>query len=228
MTLFIHIGQHRTGTTYLQDFCTANEYSLRLQGLNYCKTGRSGNNHSSFALNLAGSKRVQVINAFFCDEQKCSGLYSHYEGPELEKLVTDLIVEMEHSDCQQHLISSESFLEWTQPEKLKDMLLQYSINVEIIAFVRHPKFWIESVYSQVVNDSDLSFSGDFDELPQLFMLDFESQFLPWVDIFGSDWKPFEKVCPVWDADVRPLLKWFFYMLTLISLYFIYLRAMRSD
>lgn len=49
-----------------------------------------------------------------------------------------------------------------------------------------------------------------------------------VEYMGQPFAPFAKFCPVWDSDARPLLKWFFYMLTLISLYFIYLRAMRSN
>jgi len=49
-----------------------------------------------------------------------------------------------------------------------------------------------------------------------------------VDYMGHSFAPFVSFCPVWDSDGRPLMKWFFYMLTLISLYFIYLRAMRSN
>lgn len=182
--LFLHIGYHRTGTTYLQSFLFHNRIALAKNGILYPSAGLLGEGHAALALCLP-SMRDQKIGAM----RRTAGIeipteatLNHSANEHFENLREELL----QTDCESAVISSECFLEWLDKDALYRQVKKLPVQLEIVVFIRRQDRWIESVYNQVIKDPELVFGGEFNQLPQLDMLDFESELNRWANCFGDD------------------------------------------
>ena len=126
MTLFLHIGLHKTGTSSLQNFLNRNADLLREQGCLWPQAGRVGGAHHNIGYQLMGKKRFS---------EDAGGL------PELAA---------ELSGAEMAIVSSEEleFLELAHVRTLREGLGVHPVRV--IVYLRHHDQLIASTYAQQV------------------------------------------------------------------------------
>lgn len=146
-TLFIHIGNLKTGTSSIQYILDKNSDLLRQHGIHYFSNFRAKNNptnHSLLALELL-TKFSGYTKPFWYDES-----YN------LDVLIDDLIVEINSSECQQFILSSEEFSRASADHasvlnsfrsSLKNRCGE--INIVCFFYVRAPFDFYKSWYTQI-------------------------------------------------------------------------------
>ena len=166
--LYLHIGSHKTATTFLQSTFSSSPEALNELDLLYPVAGRIYSAH----FNLCGALK----------------------DPDLkDKALEDLPVwaqVMEEIDASPHpaaLISAENFGWGLGPSRLG--LLQQRYDVQIIFYLRSPDSHLESFYNQVVKDfgtrEDRTLERYVTEEP-LGILDTTKLLAPWAEMFGRD------------------------------------------
>ena len=183
-TIYFHIGYHRTGTTFIQSLLRSNRCTLEAMGCLYPLTALSGDSHSNLALALPSKRNRLVRQTRFKSGQKIRK--EKYLGEAPARLYQRLAAEFSNSTAKRAIVSSECFLEFLDVKSLHQYLKRYSLHPNFIVFVRRQDRWIESVFSQVVNDPNLAFGGKFEELPQLKMLNFSAEIKHWIDCFSAE------------------------------------------
>lgn len=130
-TLIVHIGTHKTGTTFFQNSLARNRDLLLKQGILYPKSGEIHNAHFKLSWQLNDpANRAKPI-----DEVGDWPL---------------LIKELQESPAHTALISSEEFSLTGQPQRF-DLLKKY-FDVRIFCMIRSPDAFLQSFYSQWVKD----------------------------------------------------------------------------
>jgi hypothetical protein len=134
--IWIHIGLHKTGTSYLQSFFCANEDALAKRGICYPKTGRVDDGHYALSANIGS-------------EDSLNGLFqSMAEETELYGSV---------------LISSEDlsglFLDVRKLALFVKIAGRY-FSPRMVIYLRRQDELKESIYAQIVRDW---FQGDMDD-----------------------------------------------------------------
>jgi hypothetical protein len=165
--LFIHIGFHKTGTSTIQYFCTANLDRLTRLGIHYPRSGRIKGGHGH--TNLAGQLRRSAL------------FRPRFGG------AREIADEFSASNAKHLLLSAEAFhiLPPETIQELKEALPP--MPAKIIAYVRDLASMTVSSYAQ--NAKTGHYTGDFDNY-------FSSRFRPevpyrgfrelenWADVFG--------------------------------------------
>ncbi|PIB26591.1 hypothetical protein BFP76_11900 [Amylibacter kogurei] len=172
-TLYLHIGMHKTGTTYLQNILRENqEYLLENEGL--------------FFPDYAGVQNGQLTTRSGANSGH--GAFTHRR--EQKSIHQRLIEDCERLKPKSVLISSENFTIWRRRVTAKQYLarFQYFEKIVVILVLRRQDRWIESYYKQLLDgfiDFEIrsieQFCNDLDE--QLF--DYKARFQPWREIVGS-------------------------------------------
>lgn len=70
MKVYIHIGSHKTGSTYIQKMCAELETDLSVQGVLYLKTGRKYFGHHQLVDMIRGKVPIDNVRALIDDELK--------------------------------------------------------------------------------------------------------------------------------------------------------------
>lgn len=168
----LHIGLHKTASSYIQGVLASCRDDLRGEGVLYPTTGivdkgststREGAGSGHGLLSRRGRHRV---------------------------LLARLLAELEES-APTVLISSEEFSrvgDTPSPEKLLDRFKVFR-SVKVVVVLRRQDDWIESFYKQVVDQYGNFETRSFGEFlgergPRLF--DFHERFTPWRDLVGPD------------------------------------------
>lgn len=68
LKVYIHIGSHKTGSTYIQKMCAEHESELSAQGVLYLKTGRKYFGHHQLVETVRGNVLVEDARALIADE----------------------------------------------------------------------------------------------------------------------------------------------------------------
>jgi hypothetical protein len=185
--LYLHIGQHKTGTSTIQSFFWHNRDQLKVQGLMYPEVGLSGPTHGNLALSLPSQRDAMVAEMFSHAATDRSGSYSAYAGESADQLYAELGEQIEATECSRVLLSSECFMEWLDPTLIKQMLDRYcQCEIKVILILRRQDQWIQSVFNQVVKDPGLRYAGALEALPQIAMLDYRKTVGLWAEAFGQD------------------------------------------
>lgn len=186
VTLYLHIGQHKTGTSTIQSFFWKNRNRIERDGILYPEIGMSGSTHANFALSLPGKRDDMLATMFSGAAHDRSGVYKPYKGEDADTLFAELGEQIERTNCHAVLLSSECFMEWIEPAMLKILLDQYcQCDVKIVLFLRRQDQWIQAVFNQVVKDPGLRYGGRLEELPQIGMLDYRRTVQQWAEAFGK-------------------------------------------
>lgn len=164
--LFLHIGSHKTATTYLQNSFSASPIALSELGLLYPMTGRIYGGH--FKLCWALKDRdlaAQKLEDF--------------------QIWSDLMAEIDASPHQVALISAEEFGWDVDPARLYVLAKRY--DVQVIFYLRSPDSHLESFYNQVVKDFATKESRPLETYmaeQNLAILDTTKILAPWAELFG--------------------------------------------
>ncbi len=138
--LYVHIGLHKTGSTFIQNFCTANRDLLASQGICYPRSATKWKGHHVLAWSF-GIKHPH---------------YSEADGS-TEELTNAIKQEADGSDI---LISSEDF-EFMGPLEMKALRQNFQgFEIKIISYLRRQDSYLESTYAQHVRMENIRFSGD--------------------------------------------------------------------
>jgi hypothetical protein len=128
-TLYLHIGYPKTGTTGIQRFLADNKFLLEKRGVLVPATGMLNGAHYLFNFSLG---------------------IGTYEGgkevPKSEDLQAELRQEIEQSDCDKVVISSEYFVTARSIRAVKDFFQDY--DTKIIVYLRRHDLAFESSFAQ--------------------------------------------------------------------------------
>jgi|GEM_PF-3155318 len=175
----IHVGLHKTGTTYLQQVFTARDAWLHDRGILFPQTGLRRPKNASSALASHGH----------------GGLMPLLKVPMSDKaraLREALKAEQEAAGVERLMFSSELFAAPMHTARCAKGFRSYlgvSADVTVIAYVRRQDWWLESFYREILGWSRQRIT---ESLPAFFeadgktWLDFEARLKPWVKTFGED------------------------------------------
>lgn len=170
LQLVLHIGMHKTATTYLQNVFSARRYDLASHGVLYPNTG------IRMSVDTRTRDGAQSGHAYFTGRSS------------IDHLMADLLVEVP-PNATTVLMSSEDFSR-TIPTP-EEQFAKFSAfgSVKVVLVLRRQDVWIESFYKQIVDQygafETRSF-GDYvaEEGPRL--LDYYTRFSPWRDLVGPE------------------------------------------
>ena len=164
--LFLHIGAHKTATTFLQSSLANNAPALDELGILYPQTGR-------------------IYEAHFrlCWELKDPALL----GQPLEALPlwAGLLEELAASPRPVAVLSSEEFGLGLDPTRLEALKAHH--DVQVIFYLRSPDSYMESFYNQFVKDFGTREPRRIETYVAeegLFFLDTMRLLRPWAELFG--------------------------------------------
>lgn len=122
--LYVHIGAHKTGSTYIQKMCAEHEAELLDQGVLYLKAGRKYFGHHQFVDMVRGNVPIEEVRSLVADEVK-GGFNSI-------------------------LISSENF-EYIQEHEIKRLLSLFDYSeCKVIYFFRNWNSMLHSMWQEEV------------------------------------------------------------------------------
>lgn len=172
-SLYIHIGAHKTGTTFIQIFFDRNREWLQRHGFDYpqCCWLESAQHRLALALKGLRDPDTGAVPAFDAELADLKACIAEAAVPNI-------------------LISSEEFFSLPREAiaRLRDGLAEY--DVHILAFVRRPDRLFESTYREKVQNPGHPFYGEIDDYlarPEDFARDLNmpEHIGNWADCFGQ-------------------------------------------
>ncbi len=172
VTLVLHIGLHKTASSYVQNLLSARRYDLLRHGVLYPFTGTVDSPSE------ATREGAQSGHALFT------------RPGDRRALVSELLNELPDA-ISTVLMSSENFTVQRRTPTPADYLRDLGAfgNVQVVLVLRRQDAWIESYYKQIVDQPgkfERRSFGDYlaDVGPAL--LDFHARFSPWRDLVGPE------------------------------------------
>ena len=166
--LALHIGSHKTATTYLQNVFSRNADLLAAHDVLYPVNGQVYEAHHRLAWSLK-------------DEENSD---HHLEDIPVWQ---EVIEEIERSNCSTAVLSTEDF-EWNRNiEKLASLAKRFKI--QVVFYFRSPESYLESFYNQLVKDFPSREVRTIEQYvceESLFFLDARHILSRWEAIFGHE------------------------------------------
>lgn len=179
MKLWIHIGLHKTGTTFLQRYFASHGDWIQEQGILFPKTGLL------FPAN--------AINAHsFRGHSKFVSASTNDSNPEWANLVASLRREIDTACADTVLLSSETFSAPRHIEacsRVIDALIGPSDSVRVLVYLRRQDFWLDSFYRAILSwkaRRDTCDIGEFFQAERSGWLDYFSRLRAWTEKVGED------------------------------------------
>lgn len=171
-TLVLHMGLHKTASSYVQGLLAARRDDLLREGLLYPQTGIVDKGSTS-TREGAGSGQ---------------GLLSR-KGRQ-EALKAQLLEELP-KDVPTVLVSSEEFSRARPTPTPQNLLARFRAfgTVKVVLVLRRQDVWIESYYKQIVDQYNNFETRSFDKYLKetgFSLLDFHSRFTPWRELVGPE------------------------------------------
>jgi hypothetical protein len=171
-TLILHIGLHKTASSYVQNVLGLRRYDLLHEGVLYPITGAAD---GAAASTRAGAQ---------------SGHSLFYWSKDRRALVSQLLTELPDT-VRAVLLSSEDFSLPRRRPTPEQLLGEFSAfgTVKVVVVLRRQDTWIESYYKQVVDQYGNFETRSLDEFlrqvgPRL--LDFHARLAPWRELVGPE------------------------------------------
>lgn len=155
MKIYLHVGLHKTGTSYLQKLFFENSDYLESQGILYPNT--PGHAHHRFAACFKNGDLTQASEIF-----------------------ESFVSEARRKNINRMLISSEVFSEIESADAVYDAF--YGHDVEVILYLREPVGLYLSAYNQLVREPSVRRSKPISE-GNIYNLDYLSHFERWRKAF---------------------------------------------
>ncbi|KZX58392.1 hypothetical protein A3709_02720 [Halioglobus sp. HI00S01] len=186
-TVFIHIGNFKTGSSAIQEYCLEHRGALLSAGFDYILSGRPSNrkspNHGKIPLSFL-SDLGEHTPEWYVDSER------------FESVVQRVRAEIENSSAANIILSSEEFyFLGTRSQVVKErakesfQALFHGMTVKTILFVREPYDFICSWYNQANKSQSLRPNRRFTDF---FFITNDKLMLPretsdfWRDCFGYD------------------------------------------
>lgn len=185
-TLYIHIGNYKTGTSSIQKFCHDNFEVLKKSGLHYfqgCRPDKNNTNHGRLSLELY-KQYGGVPPGWYSDD---------YDFTSAVNAIKQEI--SEHNECAKFLISSEEFYRVAGLEQgkeavqlLKDSFSSPDFDIKIIMYVREPLSFMVSWYNQIVKGRALPARtfNDFVYSTPDFLVNPYVNYNAWSEVFSTE------------------------------------------
>lgn len=178
-TLVLHIGLHKTATSYIQNVLSARRYDLLEEGVLYPLAGTGSLARGVDRLQLSTRDGAQSGHALFAGND---------DESEIQSLVRLMLEELPDS-ASTVLLSAEDFTaRWAEPQRILGRFTQFG-TVKVVLVLRRQDTWIESYYKQRV-DQHLRFEtrsfAEYVEQDGHELLDFHARFSPWRDLVGPE------------------------------------------
>jgi hypothetical protein len=173
LDLVVHIGLHKTATTFIQNELSTHRYDLMQEGVLYPLTGQTVDAAGPFTREGA---------------QSGHGMFTRGEWP--DSLYGDLRREVPESTSTV-LLSSENYTIWKRkiPPSQYVAQLRGFRRVQVCLVLRRQDTWIESYYKQLVDghkDYETRSLAQFLAAEGPRLLDFHTRFTPWRDAVGAE------------------------------------------
>ena len=174
--IYLHIGQHKTGTTAIQDFCTLNRDLLLKSGFLYPKTGIHINAQHQLSWVVKNRLPAWIKREFPHFLKKTSR----------EKLYNQFKHEAQRTDANCIIISSETFYLDVRHDLLKELLSDF--DVKVIVYIRRQDQLIQSIYIQAMKDYGLRVTTGPLQCQQCtnYSLDHYQNLKGWRNYFGEE------------------------------------------
>jgi hypothetical protein len=172
-TLVLHIGIHKTATTFVQNVLSARRYDLLREGVLYPTAGTAEGIDTK---TREGAQSGHI-------------LFTRFE-PRRPRLVSELMTELPDT-ASTVLLSSEDFSlprRKTTPAQYLNGFSEFG-TVKVVLVLRRQDEWIESWYKQIVDQYGNFETRSFEEFLRLegpTLLDFYRRFSPWRDLVGPE------------------------------------------
>lgn len=171
--VILHIGLHKTATTYIQNKFAAHRYDLVREGIVYPRAGEPD----------------RPVFATRGGAQSGHALLTRAEDPALEAIQGIAKECPESTRC--IVLSSENFAIWTRPFTAAEYLARFNMfrSVKVVLVVRRQDSWLESYYKQIVDgfrDYETRSFGEFLSDEGWKLIDFYSRFSEWRTAAGAD------------------------------------------
>lgn len=160
MNIVIHIGVHKTGTTYIQRTLEKNSAILQKKGFYYKASCSEEYNHNSLVslFNITGQ------------EERVSNIFRDY------------IKDAQDSGCHTCIFSSETFVEkFIDFEFFKSIFLDHKI--KIIAYMRRPDELFASAHNQIVRQENTKWTRSIQERPYPYDPSYRASLGKWIGNF---------------------------------------------
>lgn len=183
MRLILHIGTHKTGSTALQHFLSANGKGLSEYGICYASPAHEFNfnsiantflidGHDNFRYFFLDNLRKAERNGAHTIIVSSENLYA------MARYLTRFKTEESSSDV---LAKERSLI-----ERLRATIPSH-VECQILCYVRRPDHYLESLYNQNVKRGDLLTGDVVDFLTAVNdILDYHRYLSIWRDVFGSN------------------------------------------
>ncbi|HET7193899.1 MAG TPA: hypothetical protein VFI99_02810 [Nocardioides sp.] len=172
VTLVLHIGLHKTATSYVQNVLSMRRYDLLRHGVLYPTTGAV----DEVPVSTRSGAQSGHANFFWAKDRG--------------DLVSQLLTELPQA-ASTVLLSSEDFSLPRRRPFVERLLGDFSAfgTIKVVLVLRRQDAWIESYYKQLVDQYGNFETRSFDEFlrqagPNL--LDFHTRFSLWRDLVGPD------------------------------------------
>lgn len=164
--LIVHIGSHKTATTFIQSTLANNAAALDQISVLYPQAGRIYEAHFKLGWTLREKPQAHI--------------------EDIDEWAT-LIDEIKASPAKVAVISSEEFGLFVSPERLEP--LKHHFDIFILAYLRSPDSYLQSFYNQFVKDFETRETRNLNtyiaEQP-LFFLESRRLIEPWIKVFGRN------------------------------------------
>lgn len=183
VTIYLHIGLPKTGTTAIQNFCAQHRDTLAKHGYFYPKCLGSMT-HTGAAMYAAGfesrfpTQRNPKITSLELYEEFCTKLDDQFSK------------EFKNSKCKDIIISSEqlyvSIKSIDAIEKLKNWLSRFG-DFKVLIWLRRQDDLALSAFGETIRMGSTNDFGEFISSPRgRHLLDFDQGVSRWAKVFGPD------------------------------------------
>ena len=166
--LFLHIGSHKTGTTFVQNSLAKNPGALKQMGLLYPRAGLIYEAHFRLCWELKDPE---------LQDRPLDGL------PSWAKLLEEIAAGPEP----RVVLSAEEFGLGLDPTRLEALKAHH--DVQVVFYLRSPDSYMESFYNQFVKDFGTRESRSIETYiaeQELWFLDTMRILRPWIELFGPE------------------------------------------
>lgn len=165
--LILHIGSHKTATTHIQGTLACNAMALSRMSILYPEAGQIYDAHFKLGWTLKAPQHQQTPLS---------------DVPEWAALIK----EIQASDAQMAIVSSEEFGTEVDPARLVP-LTEY-FDVTIVSYLRSPDSYMQSFYNQFVKDLETRETRTINTYiaeNNLGFLNTRRILEPWLNVFGA-------------------------------------------
>lgn len=169
--VILHIGLHKTASTYLQNKFSALRYDMLPDGIVYPRAGEAARDW------MPTRQGAQSGHAVLTRDSAAA-------MPAIAEIIEEC-----PPGTERLILSSENFTIWKRPTPPSEYLSRLSLfrSVKVVLVLRRQDVWIESYYKQLVDgfiDYETRSFADFVAEEGAALLDFHHRFSEWRELVG--------------------------------------------